>query len=154
MAKNNKKQTATLFDQFNFDDSFEKIQAKSGAKATLSQKKSEEELEKERRQRAKNKEGFSTTGDLLSRFQIAEKNKHISHEFQSFGCHLANVLDDKKHTGLYIKMAKNMSRGMLEKALSFVIDSTADNKAKLFMWKVSQLKAEKKNEKKNDADKN
>ena len=151
MAKNNKKQTATLFDQFNFDNNIEQIQEKNGVKSAVPQKKSKEELEKERRQRAKDKEGFSTTGDLLSRFQIADKNKHISHEFQSFGCYLANVLDDKKHTGLYIKMAKNMSRGILEKALSFVIDSTADNKAKLFMWKISQLKNEKE---KNDADKN
>lgn len=116
-------------------------------------KKTKKELEKERRQRAKNKEGFSTTGDLLSRFQVTEKNKHVSHEFQSFGCHLANVLNDKKHTGLYIRMAKTMSRGMLERALSFVIDSTADNKAKLFMWKVGQLKAEKKEKEKKNADK-
>jgi hypothetical protein len=40
-------------------------------------------------------------------------------------------------------MAKNMSRGVLERALSFVIDSTADNKAKLFMWKIGELKKEK-----------
>jgi hypothetical protein len=32
----------------------------------------------------------------------------------------------------------------LERALSFVIDSKADNKAKLFMWKLQQLKVEQK----------
>jgi hypothetical protein len=71
---------------------------------------------------------------------MTEQNKHISHEFQSFGCHLADVLADKRHTSLYIKLAKTMSRGLLERALSFVSDSTADNKAKLFMWKLEQLK--------------
>lgn len=86
---------------------------------------------------------FTSTKDLLSKYQLSEKNKHISHEFQSFGCHLAEVLADKKHTSLYIKLAKTMPRGILERALSFVIDSTADNKAKLFMWKLQQLKENK-----------
>lgn len=83
---------------------------------------------------------FTSTKDLLSRYQVTEKNKHIAHEFQSFGCHLAEVLADKKHTALYIKLAKTLPRGILETALSFVIDSRADNKAKLFMWKLKQLK--------------
>ena len=42
---------------------------------------------------------------------------------------------------------------MLERALSFVIDSTADNKAKLFMWKVSQLKDEKEKQNKDGKEK-
>lgn len=86
---------------------------------------------------------FTSTKDLLSKYQLSEQNKHISHEFQSFGCHLAEVLADKKHTSLYIKLAKILPRGILERALSFVIDSTADNKAKLFMWKLQQLKEKK-----------
>jgi hypothetical protein len=144
-----KKQPASLFDQFE-----EKIEetivsekkldtAKAAAKNQTKKKKSREDLQKERIKRAKNKEGFATTSDLLNRFKVVEKNKHVSHEFQNYGCYLASVLDDKKHTGLYIKMAKNMSRGVLERALSFVIDSTADNKAKLFMWKIGELKKEK-----------
>ena len=147
MTKNSKKKPVSLFDQF------EKTEKETNLIPEKKSKKTKEELEKDRRQRAKNKEGFSTTGDLLNRFQVVEKNKHISHEFQSFGCYLATVLDDKKHTGLYIKMAKNMSRGMLERALSFVIDSTADNKAKLFMWKVSQLKDEKEKQNKDGKEK-
>jgi len=86
------------------------------------------------------KDNFTSTKDLLGKYQMGEQNKHISHEFQSFGCHLADVLADKKHTSLYIKLAKTMNRGFLERALSFVIDSTVDNKAKLFMWKLEQLK--------------
>ena len=86
---------------------------------------------------------FTSTKDLLSKYQLNEKNKHISHEFQSFGCYLAEVLADKQHTSLYIKLAKELPRGILERALSFVIDSRADNKAKLFMWKLQQLKENK-----------
>jgi len=86
------------------------------------------------------KTDFISTKDLLSKYQMSEKNTHISHEFQSFGCYLAEALADKQHTSLYIKLAKTMSRGTLERALSFVIDSTADNKAKLFMWKLQKLK--------------
>lgn len=68
------------------------------------------------------------------------KDKYISREFQSFGVHIAEVLDDHKHKSLYIKMAKTVHRSILEKALSFCADSSAKNKGALFMWKVQQLK--------------
>lgn len=79
------------------------------------------------------------------------KDKYISREFQSFGVHLAEELNDMKHKSLYIKMAKTEHRAILEKALSFVSDSKANNKGALFMWKVKQLKDERKM--KNDKDK-
>ncbi len=85
------------------------------------------------------KNSFSSSQDLLSCYQVSEQNKHITHEFQSFGCYLAEILADKRHTSLYIKLAKTVPRGLLERALSFVIDSTAESKAKLFMWKLGQL---------------
>ncbi len=67
-------------------------------------------------------------------------DKHISREFQSYGIHLAEELDDYKHRGLYIKLAKTHHRSILEKAYSFVIDSNAKNKGALFMWKLKELK--------------
>ncbi len=76
---------------------------------------------------------------VLLNFNPTE-DKYVSREFQSFGVHLAEVLDDYKHKSLYIKMAKTEHRAILEKALSFVIDSKAANKGALFMWKVQQLK--------------
>lgn len=72
------------------------------------------------------------------------KDKYISREFQAYGVHLAEELNDMKHKSLYIKMAKTEHRAILEKALSFVIDSKAHNKGALFMWKIKQLKEEKK----------
>ena len=67
-------------------------------------------------------------------------DKYISREFQQFGIYLAEELDDYKRRGLYIKMAKTIHRSILEKALSFVSDSNAKNKAALFMWKVKELR--------------
>ncbi len=78
-------------------------------------------------------------GQILKKFNPVE-DKYISREFQSFGIHLAEELDDYKHKALYIRLAKTVHRSILERALSFVSDSNARNKGALFMWKVKELK--------------
>ena len=83
---------------------------------------------------------MQSVGQVLKKFNPT-KDKYISREFQSFGVHLAELLDDYKHKSLYIKLAKTHHRSILEKALSFVVDSNARNKGALFMWKINQLKA-------------
>jgi hypothetical protein len=70
-------------------------------------------------------------------------DKYISREFQQYGIYLAEQLDDYKHRSLYIKLAKTVHRSILEKALSFVADSKAENKGALFMWKLKELKTQK-----------
>jgi len=70
-----------------------------------------------------------------------QKDKYISREFQSFGIYLTEKLEDYKHKSLYMKLAKENHRSVLEKALSFAVDSGARNKGALFMWKLAQLKA-------------
>lgn len=85
---------------------------------------------------------MQSIGSILKTFNPTE-DKYISREFQAFGVHLAEELDDMKHKSLYIKLAKTMPRAVLEKALSFVIDSNAKNKGALFMWKLKQLKTKK-----------
>ncbi|SRR5258708_1314369 len=82
---------------------------------------------------------MQTVGQILKTFNPAT-DKYISREFQSFGVHLAEALDDYKHKSLYIKLAKTHNRAVLEKALTFCIDSKARNKGALFMWKLKQLK--------------
>jgi hypothetical protein len=82
-------------------------------------------------------------GVILKNFNPA-KDKYISREFQSFGVHLSEELDDYKHKSLYIKLAKTTHRSILEKALSFACDSNAKNKGALFMWKLKQIKDEQK----------
>ena len=74
----------------------------------------------------------SLTGDY--------RNKH---EYQAFGNRLAEELGDEKHRALYIKLAKNEDRWLLEKAREFVLGSPdAKTKGRLFMWKLTQLKNE------------
>jgi len=75
--------------------------------------------------------------------KVVDKNKYISREFQDYGYHLAEALNDLKHKSLYIKLAKTYDRKTLEQALRFCIDSNANSKGALFMWKISQLKKDK-----------
>ena len=88
--------------------------------------------------------GFTSVQDLFQRFALEDKGGYITQEFQDFGYRLAVELDDMTHKSLYIKLAKKESRGLLERALSFVADAPAvKSKARLFMWKVKQLRSEK-----------
>lgn len=76
---------------------------------------------------------------VLNKFDPV-KDKYVSREFQTFGLKLADDLDDYKHRSLYIKLAKTVHRSILERALSFAIDSNADSKGALFMWKLKELR--------------
>lgn len=82
---------------------------------------------------------MQTVGDILKKFNPLE-DKYISREFQSYGIFLAETLGDYKHKSLYIRLAKTVPRAILEKALSFVKDANAKNKARLFMWKMAKIK--------------
>lgn len=70
------------------------------------------------------------------------KDKYISRDFQAFGIYLSEEMEDYKNRGMWIKLAKTNHRAVLEQALSFVKDSSADNKIGLFLWKLKQIKAE------------
>jgi len=79
--------------------------------------------------------------DILKKFNPLE-DKYISREFQSYGIYLAQQLNDMEHKALYIKLAKEHPRAVLEKALSFVKsrdEGKVKSKAKLFMWKLKEL---------------
>ena len=70
-----------------------------------------------------------------------DKKKYISKEFQDYGFRLAEMLGDLKHKALYMKLAKESPRYMLEEATSFVKNANnVKNPARLFMWKLGQLK--------------
>lgn len=81
---------------------------------------------------------MKTVGDILKTFKPTE-DKYISREFQSFGVHLAEKLQDERRISLYIKLAKTLPRPVLEMALRFVVDSNARSKGALFMWKLKEL---------------
>ncbi len=78
--------------------------------------------------------------DVLKNFNPLE-DKYISREFQSFGIYLAEKLGDYRHRSLYIKLAKQIPRPVLEEALRFVLSSKARKKPALFMWKLKQMNA-------------
>jgi hypothetical protein len=86
---------------------------------------------------------MQSVGKILKNFNPS-KDKYISRDFQVYGIWLAEELNDYKNRGMWIKLAKTNHRPVLEQAYSFVKDSTADNKIGLFLWKLKQLKTQKK----------
>lgn len=88
---------------------------------------------------------FTKIGATLKRFD-STKDKYISVEFQKYGYDLAVELGDLKHKPLYIRLAKTTPRRYLEDARNFVKDAyNVKSRAKLFMWKLKELKSQKSN---------
>ena len=76
--------------------------------------------------------------DILESRKV--QKKYITREFQHFGYRLAEGLDDLEHKSLYIKLAKEVDRELLQRAWDFVKDSRAKSKGRLFMWKLKKLR--------------
>lgn len=75
--------------------------------------------------------------------EIKHKNrpKNIAYEFQEYGVYLAESLDDTKHYSLYIKLAKQVDRKILEETLNYTKEYYgAKSKARIFMWRLTQLR--------------
>lgn len=90
-----------------------------------------------------NKNSMASVGSILDKYKIEDRDKYVSREFQKYAYDLAVELGDLPHKSLYMKLAKETPRILLEKARSFVKDATnAKSKGKLFMWKLKQLKEE------------
>ncbi len=86
---------------------------------------------------------MKTLKELLKAKQeeLFDGSRYVTQEFQDFGYRLAIKLDDLQHKALYIKLAKKENRALIETALSFAVDyPKAKNKAKVFMWKLKELK--------------
>lgn len=91
------------------------------------------------------KKGFSDLLGILKQYEVDEtKQRRISREFQDYAYRLAVALDDIAHVPIYMRMVKNTPREIIEKAKSFVMDANARNKARMFMWKLKQIKDEEK----------
>lgn len=82
-------------------------------------------------------------GDLVGKYKTENSDKYVSQEFQKYAYELAKDLDDLGHKSLYMKIVKESPRSFVERARSFVADATgARSKARLFMWKLKQIKLE------------
>jgi len=78
---------------------------------------------------------------VIAEVKFKDRPKNISQEFQAYGVYLAESLRDTKRYSLYIKLAKTINRGILEEALTFTKGYTAaKSKAKVFMWRLKQLR--------------
>ncbi|MDD3679744.1 MAG: DNA-3-methyladenine glycosylase, partial [Candidatus Shapirobacteria bacterium] len=93
----------------------------------------------------KTADNFTPIGDVLKRFN-KEEDKYISQEFQKYGYDLACDLGDLKNKSLYIKLAKEESRSLLERIKHQVLETNdkMGNLGKLFMWKLKQVRWQKK----------
>lgn len=86
------------------------------------------------------KGGFQSLSSLFDTYALDDKGGYITKEFQDYAYRLACELDDLPHKSLYMRLAKNTNRSILEAARTFVLDANAKSKAKLFMWKIKELK--------------
>lgn len=78
---------------------------------------------------------------IIAEIKNPNRPKNLSREFQVYGVYLAESLDDTKHYSLYIKLAKEVNRAILEEALTYTKGYTrAKSKAKIFMWKLTELR--------------
>lgn len=84
---------------------------------------------------------MKSVSTIIAQTRLKDHPKNLSKEFQHYGVYLAESLQDTKHYSLYIKLAKNIDRRILEEALSFTKGYySAKNKAKVFMWKLKDLR--------------
>jgi len=93
---------------------------------------------------------FSSIQQVLDKYtdemeQVGSKQRRISREWQDYAYRLALELGDTAHTSLYMRLVKNTPRYLVEEAKNFVKDAReVKSKARLFMWKLKQLREEKK----------
>ena len=78
----------------------------------------------------------------ISEAKFKDRPKNISQEFQMYGVYLAESLEDTNRYGLYIKLAKEVDRKILDEALTFTKEYySAKSKARIFMWKLKELRS-------------
>lgn len=95
------------------------------------------------------KTGFKPMASILDKYDLEEtKQRRISREFQDYAYRLAVALDDTAHTAIYMRIVKNTPRPLVEQARLFVLGANnPTSKARLFMWKLKQIKEESRAEK-------
>lgn len=71
-----------------------------------------------------------------------QKKRHPKNEFQAFAYKLSKDLNDDKNLTIYMRLAKTVDRSLMEQAYSFAVDSNSQEKGRLFLWKLKQLRAD------------
>ena len=87
---------------------------------------------------------MKSIADITSKIKI-KKDTRNSYEYQAYGNRLCEELGDTAMRALYIRLAKNEDRNLLEKARLHALSNEKNpTKGKVFMWKLTQLKKEQK----------
>lgn len=89
----------------------------------------------------------TTLFDQMSKYKevIDKRQKYVKNEYQAYGLELAKELGDWKNRSIYMRLAKNTDRKILDQARYFVKDQTPNTiktPYKLFMWKLKQIRQE------------
>ena len=77
----------------------------------------------------------------LEKLRERQKDKRVSREFQQVGLDIAEILVDKSHTALYIKLARDYdSRALFQLAKDVAERRDVKNKGAYFMKLFSEKK--------------
>lgn len=77
---------------------------------------------------------------VLAEIEEKDAGKYVKYEWQLYGYRLAKWLGDMDRISMYMKLAKNEERKVLQEAWDFVKESNARSKPRLFLWKLSMLR--------------
>jgi hypothetical protein len=78
--------------------------------------------------------------DYLKELKKRSKESHVYHKYQLEGLEIADILRDRKHKSLYIKLAKELGgEKILKFAKTIAEDKKIKNKGAYFMWKLKDL---------------
>jgi hypothetical protein len=80
--------------------------------------------------------------EILEKLKANDGGKYLKYEWQLYAYRLSQFLEDEKRISMYMKLAKNENRQILQSAWDFVKESKAKSKPRLFLWKLTQLKKE------------
>ena len=84
-----------------------------------------------------------TAKELLSKYNVldsSKRDKHAHYEFQAFAYKIAHDLNDLENLKIYMRMAKNVERSLMERAYSYALDAQTEFKGRKFMWKLKELR--------------
>lgn len=85
---------------------------------------------------------MKSIGDIIQKKSVTSNHRN-KYEFQAYGNRLAEEFSDIKHRSLYIKLAKEEDRNLLEMAREYVLGAeNITQKGRLFMWKLAEIKKE------------
>lgn len=84
---------------------------------------------------------MKSISQVLEETKTVKRPTNLYKEFQEYGVYLADQLADPKHYSLYMKLAKTVDRRLIEEALTYTkAYTTAKSRAKVFMWRLKQLR--------------